>query len=137
VTPHVAAGVVDLSVPVGRAAAALLARAAAAFGVPALSPLRAALALVMATAAAIAVMALLPLLVRRIAPRYAAARHAARHATRHAASATSRPSSGAPADTPAERTRALAAAGVAPAEIARRTGVARDAVAVTLHLHTS
>jgi hypothetical protein len=134
VTPHVAAGVVDLSVPVGRAAAALLARAAAAFGVPALSPLRAALVLVMATAAAIAVMALLPLLVRRIAPRYG---RRAPWASAPCRTATSRPSSGAPADTPAERTRALAAAGVAPAEIARRTGVARDAVAVTLHLHAS
>jgi hypothetical protein len=128
--PAALGGVVDLSVPVGRAAAALLARAAAAFGVPALSPLRAALVLVMATAAAIAAGALLPLLARRVARHRSAARRGAPTPpptpdARHAPAA----------DTPAERTRALAAAGVAPAEIARRTGLSRDAVTVSLRLH--
>jgi hypothetical protein len=131
---------VDLSAPLAQTLAALLAEGAAALGVPAPSPLRAALALVAATATLLGLATLRPSLLRSALPHLAWPRLAwprlawPRPAWRHQAGPSRGASAPAHGDNRFERLRAMAAEGHPAAEIARATGLARDAVAMALHL---
>lgn len=169
---------VNLAAPVGRTVAALVARAAAALGLPTPSPLRAVLLLVAVGATLTGLAALLPLARRdRRSALAATARRAMRRATRRlririarplravgravghavgravAARVASRVASRvaairplAPRPTAGRRpggravgpaaadARTLAGRGAPVAEIARRTGLARDAIAIARHL---